>query len=107
MLKGTLPLLILALLKQGDAYGYGLVGQLHGVGLPHVVSGTVYPLIARLEHDRLIASYLQPSDAGPVRKYYRITASGRAYLDAETARWERLASVTSSVLHSRHSQELS
>jgi len=107
MLKGTLPLLILALLGRGDSYGYALVVQLHDAGLSHITTGTIYPLITRLEHDHLISSYLQPSGSGPARKYYRLTDAGRAYLRDGTRRWDDLEVIVSALLHTSNKQELS
>jgi len=107
MLKGTLPLLILALLGRGDSYGYQLVVQLHEAGLSHITTGTIYPLIARLEHDSLISSYLQPPDAGPARKYYRLSDAGRAYLRDGTSRWDDLAVIVAALLHTSNTQESS
>ena len=106
MLKGTLPLLILALLGRGDSYGYELVVQLHEAGLSHITTGTIYPLIARLEHDGFISSYLQPSGAGPARKYYQLTDAGRAHLRDGTRRWDDLTVVVSALLHTNNKQEL-
>ena len=102
MLKGTLPLLILALLRQGNSYGYELVVQLHAAGLPHITTGTIYPLITRLEHDGLISSYLRPSAAGPARKYYQLTTAGRAHLTDGTRRWDELTVIVSALLHNNH-----
>jgi len=107
MLKGTLPLLILALLRRGESYGYELAVQLHDAGLPHITTGTIYPLIARLEHARLISSYLRPSDAGPARKYYQLTDAGRLHLRDGTSRWDDLTVVVSALLHTNDGQESS
>jgi DNA-binding PadR family transcriptional regulator len=53
-------------------YGYDLM---KAARLP---SGTLYPLLARLEHQKLVASAWEiPQQHGqPPRKYYRLTAEG-------------------------------
>jgi len=55
-------------------YGYDLM---KAAGLP---SGTLYPMLARLQQDGLVQSEweAQREDAGgrPPRKYYRLTAEG-------------------------------
>ena len=62
-------------------YGYDLMKT---AGLP---SGTLYPMLARLEDEGLVSSEWEPppADAGgrPPRRYYRLTAEG-----AQTARLE-------------------
>jgi DNA-binding PadR family transcriptional regulator len=55
-------------------YGYDLM---KAARLP---SGTLYPMLARLQHEGLVQSQweVQREDAGgrPPRKYYRLTAEG-------------------------------
>ncbi|MDB4310316.1 PadR family transcriptional regulator [Akkermansiaceae bacterium] len=40
--------------------------------------GSIYPLLSRMRKQGLIQSRLEESDAGPARKYYRLTAAGKA-----------------------------
>ncbi|MDR1768886.1 MAG: PadR family transcriptional regulator [Propionibacteriaceae bacterium] len=98
LLKGTLPLAILALLKAGDSYGYKMVDDLHGVGLVQASSGSIYPLIARLAREGAIESYLKPSPSGPARKYYRITPQGLEQLEVSQTRWNTLCAVVARLL---------
>jgi PadR family transcriptional regulator, regulatory protein PadR len=61
-------------------------------GLP---SGTVYPAMRRLERDGWIASKWEPqsiadAEQRPPRKYYRVTAAGRATLRAAYKRYPLL-----------------
>ena len=51
--------------------------------------GTIYPLLARLRKEELVASTWQESPSGPPRRYYRLTAKGRKALAAFTEEWER------------------
>src|SRR6266511_3575268 len=87
LLKGALTLVVLGLIHQGDTYGYQLVERIHALGLTEVPEGSVYPALGRLERDGYIASYLVPSDTGPARKYYRLTASGEALLRERRRAW--------------------
>jgi PadR family transcriptional regulator, regulatory protein PadR len=62
-------------------------------GLP---SGTVYPALRRLERDGLIRSQWESAAAAeaglrPPRKYYKLTRSGKATLDASQKRYPLLA----------------
>ena len=60
-------------------YGYDLM---KASKLP---SGTLYPMLARLQEQGLVSSAWEPTEAGgrPPRRYYRLTDEG-----AETARQE-------------------
>lgn len=71
--------LVLQALTQGHAYGFEIMRATH---LP---SGTVYPLLRRLEAARLLDSeWEEASDAHeegrPPRRYYAATPEGRAAL---------------------------
>ena len=93
MLKGLVSLLLLALLDEGEDYGYSLVERLRGGGLDAAAEGTVYPALARLEHGGWVATHLVPSRRGPARKYYRITDDGRTELRSRVAAWHHLVGV--------------
>ena len=69
-------LVLRALLEDPQQELYGLqIGQ--AAGLP---SGTVHPILARLEGLRWLESFwedIDPRDEGrPARRYYRLTAAG-------------------------------
>lgn len=74
----TIPtqLVLRALLEEPGRELYGAeIGE--GAGLP---SGTVHPMLARLERVGWVSSRwedVDPSEAGrPARRYYRLTATG-------------------------------
>ena len=98
LLKGVLSLLLLHLLSERESYGYELVQRLHEIGLIGVLEGTVYPALARLEREGRVSTRLVPSNAGPARKYYRPTGTGRDALSAGTADWESLVAVVGAQL---------
>jgi len=82
--------IILQAIHAGCAYGLSVM---EASGLP---SGTVYPAMRRLERDGLIRSQWERqsiADAGqrPARKYYKLTRSGRATLEASQKRYRLLA----------------
>ena len=96
--RATLPYCILAVLDRTPTYGYDLVRELaEEVGL-EASEGTVYPLLSKLQKQRLISARWQPSDAGPPRKYYSLTDRGDAVLRAFTAAWSDTVSSTDAVL---------
>lgn len=90
LLKGVLPMLVLAALSEQEAYGYQLVDRLRDAGLTELTTGTVYPVLNRLERESRISSRLVPSPSGPARKYYRPTGDGTAELWAAAESWSAL-----------------
>jgi PadR family transcriptional regulator len=82
--------MILQAIDAGYVYGFGLMEV---TGLP---SGTVYPAMRRLERDELIRSHwekqsIADAEQRPLRKYYKLTAAGRAALEASQKRYPLLA----------------
>ena len=77
LLKGVLPMLVLALLTERESYGYA-VTRLHEAGLDDLSAGNLYPVLNRLERDGQISSRLVASTSGPARKYYLPTETGAA-----------------------------
>ena len=94
--KGVLELCVLALLSHGDGYAYDIASQLSkGIDMGE---GTIYPLMRRLQADGLVDAYLQESDSGPPRKYYRLTAAGRKTFAAQKAEWAAFAKAVNEIL---------
>jgi DNA-binding PadR family transcriptional regulator len=60
--------------------------------------GTIYASLVRLQHRRLIKTNWGTSENNRRAKYYSLTRAGEKALAAETANWERLASVIGRVL---------
>jgi PadR family transcriptional regulator PadR len=78
--KGILELAILAALKQQRHYGYSLARVLAEGGAADLSEGTIYPILARMDRDGLVRTEWVESAQGPPRKYYALTAAGRAML---------------------------
>ncbi len=81
--------MILQAIHAGHIYGFSVMAM---TGLP---SGTVYPAMRRLERDGLILSKweqqsIADAEQRPPRKYYRLTRTGRATLDAVYKRYPLL-----------------
>ena len=88
---GIVSLVLLAVLARATSpmYGYQIAKQLDETG-EGVLSGkqsALYPVLRNLEASGLLASEVEPSVAGPPRRYYRITALGRRVLDEWTYVW--------------------
>ncbi|MBW3086084.1 hypothetical protein KEM60_02295 [Austwickia sp. TVS 96-490-7B] len=97
MLKGVLSLLLLRLIADQDGYGYGIVTRLQQSGFPDLAESTVYPALTRLESAGHLESYLLRSVAGPARKYYRMTDSGRTELARADAAWTALVTAVATL----------
>jgi PadR family transcriptional regulator, regulatory protein PadR len=98
LLKGVLPMLVLAVLTERESYGYELVTRLQDAGLDDMSAGTVYPVLNRLERDGLVASRLVASSAGPARKYYVPTADGTTELARAAQAWAALGRTAAALL---------
>jgi PadR family transcriptional regulator len=96
--RGTLEYCVLALLREGERYGFELVRTLGEADGLVTSEGTIYPLLTRLRKEQLVTTFWQESDAGPPRRYYRITESGTAALADFTAEWARFRSSVDSLL---------
>jgi len=88
---GVVSLVLLAVLARAKApmYGYQIAKQLDETG-EGVLSGkqsALYPVLRNLEASGLLDSEVEPSVAGPPRRYYRITPLGRRVLDEWTYVW--------------------
>ena len=63
-------------------YGYQIAKTLErrGEGVLTGKQSALYPVLRNLEGAGLLASHVEPSVAGPPRRYYRITDTGQAVL---------------------------
>lgn len=72
--KGVLELCVLAMLFKKDCYGYELVNEISKN--IKISDGTIYPLLRRLKNEGYFTTYLEESQEGPPRKYYKLTELG-------------------------------
>lgn len=98
LLKGVLEIAVLAVLSDGETYGYDILARLEAAGLTGVGDASVYGTLRRLEQAGHLRSRLTPSPSGPARKYYAVTASGAAVLDAGRASFRRIESALNTLL---------
>ena len=91
--RGTVELAVLALIREQRRYGYDLLSTLARAtgGFVGIKEGTLYPVLHRLEDAGYIKATWEAEGRGKPRKYYGITAAGRARLDLLRTEWERLA----------------
>lgn len=89
MRKGVLELCILAIIEEDEVYPSDIIARLKANDLI-VVEGTLYPLLTRIKNDGLLDYSWRESNAGPPRKYFKITEVGRQFLEALTSSWQKL-----------------
>ena len=101
LLRGSLDLMVLSVLADEPQYGYLIQKRLNGVSLGKVKlpAGTLYPLLHRLESDKLIRSRWD-SSTGRRRKWYELTAKGKKRLTAQASQWQQYADCMTSLIGS-------
>ena len=95
VLKGTLDLLLLALLSEKESYGYELISRLEKQtrGFFEVKEGSAYPALHRLEKAEFLNAYWNTKESPP-RKYYRVTEMGlRRLNELQREWWEYISAV--------------
>lgn len=88
--KGTLELCMLALLANGERYGYQIAQSLTESAGLSVSEGTIYPLLSRLQREGLVEAQWRESPAGPPRKYYHLTPAGRQAFESQASTWQNI-----------------
>ncbi len=92
--KGLLEFLVLKIISARTVYVADLLKRLAATDFA-TQEGTLYPLLSRLRREALLDYEWQESDAGPPRKYYRLTDAGRAQLTELDAYWTRINATVS------------
>ena len=95
--KGLLDIVVLNLLSHGPSHGYEMVQKMKRIEGLQIREGNIYPVLARLETDGLVASYAQPSTDGPPRKYFQLTQAGQIALEDMNRHWDQLISSLESI----------
>jgi PadR family transcriptional regulator, regulatory protein PadR len=85
--RGGLELAILLALTPGPRYGLEIIRHLDAFTSLVVTEGTIYPILARLTRDGLLAAQWNASDSTHPRKYYQLTAAGLARLREMVGEW--------------------
>ena len=98
LLKGVLDLAVLAVVEPEDGYGYDIVRRLRDGGLADVGDASVYGTLRRLYAAGSLTSYVVASESGPHRKYYGLTAAGRAQLKQQKDDWGVFAATVTGIL---------
>ena len=87
--KGLLEFLILKIVAADEVYAADILKHLSETEFA-TQEGTLYPLLSKMRRDGLLDYEWQESDAGPPRKYYRLTAKGKSQLADLNQYWKHL-----------------
>lgn len=100
LLKGSLGLMLLALMEQGPMYGYQIAKMVRAQtdDVIDLKEGSLYPALHRLEKEGVIEGFWQRREDGVDRRYYRLTALGQESLDQRRAQWDRFSAAVSKVV---------
>ena len=81
--------LVLAVLSKGENYGYAIIQHVRELsgGELEWSEGMLYPVLHRLEQEKIILSRWSKSENSRKRKYYRLSASGTRALQSERRQW--------------------
>lgn len=86
-LRAVLPIAVLAIVAEGETYGYVVAQRLQAAGLGTVKGGTLYPVLNRLEGAALLTSSWREGVGGPGRKFFAVTPQGSAHLAERATAW--------------------
>jgi transcriptional regulator len=106
LVQGTLDMLVLRTLVWGPTHGHGIAQAIErGSTELRIDHGSLYPALQRLQQEGWIVAEWGTSENNRRAKYYRLTASGRRHLTAESSRWERLVAAIGRVMNPVAPQE--
>jgi PadR family transcriptional regulator PadR len=87
--KGLLEFLVLKIIATDKVYVADMLGRLAKTEFA-TQEGTLYPLLSKMRREGLLDYDWKESDAGPPRKYYKLTAHGKAQLEELNGYWKEI-----------------
>ena len=94
--RGILSIAVLSQLSK-EQYGYSLLKALSDEGL-EIEQSTLYPLLRRLETQGLLQSDWRIVDEARPRRYYVISAQGKAVLTKLKGEWSTMVETMKQML---------
>lgn len=100
LLRGTLDLLILRSLSWGSRHGYSICEWIENATdfELHIMEGTIYPALHRMESRNWIESSWGVSENNRRAKFYALTQLGEKQLQVESSAWMRYAATMAKAL---------
>ncbi len=89
LLGASVGMLVLGVVAKNPSYGYDILRKVNAEAGDLFVwqEGMLYPVLHKLEKQKLLRSQWQDSESGRQRKYYYITSAGRASLREGLSQW--------------------
>ena len=98
--SGSVSMLVLALLKEREMYGYQIIEELdkRSSHVFQLKEGTLYPVLHGLEKEHLISAREAETVRGRVRRYYAVTPKGLRALEEKKAEWQTFSTAVTAIL---------
>jgi len=87
--KGLLEFLVLQIIATEKVYVADILKQLSATQFA-TQEGTLYPLLSKMRREGLLDYEWKESEAGPPRKYYQLTGTGREQLNETLDYWAQI-----------------
>jgi transcriptional regulator len=100
LLQGTLDLLILKAIGDGEMHGLGISRRIEQITQRtfQVKPGSLFPALHRMEEAGWLTSFWGESENNRRAKYYRRTKAGERQVSLETKQWNTIAEAMASAL---------
>jgi PadR family transcriptional regulator, regulatory protein PadR len=101
LMAATTKPILLSILSQGENYGYEIIRLVHCLseGKLEWSDGLIYPVLHRLEEQKLIKSRWVRHENQKMRKYYALTKTGQAELCKEKEQWAKANALMQQLLN--------
>ena len=98
--RGTVTPIVLSLLSQRPMHGYDIVKTVNqrAQGVLEFKEGTLYPLLHKLQGQRLLKASWETGPTGKPRKVYSLTATGLRRLEESREQWSALRGAVDALL---------
>jgi len=93
LLQGTLDMLILKAIGDGEFHGLGIARRVEQIteGTFKVCPGSLFPALHRMEDEGWLRSFWGESENNRRAKYYRRTKAGERQLGIEAQQWTAIS----------------
>jgi PadR family transcriptional regulator, regulatory protein PadR len=98
--SGSLPLLIMRVLKSGSLHGYAVAQRIHVLSseVLAIDEGLLYPTLQKMLVKGWVTAEWGISETNRKVRFYRLTASGRKQLEAEMKSYDRVTRAIQEIL---------